>query len=415
MTYTRSGSVADVLTALRTGTALLRHNSDYIVTAGTYEDDGTTVKTSAITVSPETYLTAKTVYDEEVAHGIFIKSRKQQLVQSKAYLKALVQRYQIQSPITSRGSTISVQMLTPTEVSNYRSRGFKVTSVSDEVRLSKGVTSGGLKRIPTLTLHRKRTWGGLPRTHEIKYGIGQSIVKRSAVKVSAQRRLFQEPKAYFEEIYYRPATGKHIDVSPRTAEKLRSRGIVLVLDPSGKTVAQQRRESSQTGYRSPSETSRHTRTESYSSSDSITSVDPIKMQGSAELITLIQKLTAELQNQKGWITEINRRLSSQVVDLGESTTHRSTEIQNLNSWSQENIRRIDETLINLGNASTDASKAVQAVAAQQTVKQVQQKIQSAGGGITGGITSFFTQPSNYILIIIVVVMLFMLKSKAKVI
>ena len=65
----------------------------------------------------------------------------------------------------------------------------------------------------------------------------------------------------------------------------------------------------------------------------------------------IQSLTVELKNLKAWLSEVNGRLSSQVVDLGQSTTDRDRQIQQLADWSATEQQRVSGQLVNLGQCS----------------------------------------------------------------
>ena len=132
-----------------------------------------------------------------------------------------------------------------------------------------------------------------------------------------------------------------------------------------------------------------------------------------------ESLVAELKELRTWLHEVNTRTSQQLIELGKSTTDRSNEIQGLNqnindfkAYYEEDKALIHETLAALGRATdkTDLAKAIKD--AQDAIAKIQADLASTGNGkgILGGITDFFTTPSNLILIVIVVMMVVMIRK-----
>lgn len=308
-------------------------------------------------------------------------------------------RYMIKSPPSGRAgiTTESIRDISLNEAARLRSRGYTLTSVPMTQRTQSAVTSRPTKG--SVLMFQKRKMGIIPRTYTLTFGRGRSIIHRVLTKTSSSRRLFQEP-------YYRPATKQTIDVSPSTAAKLRSRGIELISTP-GERATGRGGASPPTSYSPGSYNPRGghiTPTTTISPSASQT-------QNSNALTGAVQQLTQELQNQKDWITSINKRLSDQMIDMGSSTTDRSNEIQKLKLWVEENNARVSKQLVDLGNATTDASKAIAIKQAEQTVKQVDDSIKKGAGGVLGNITGIFSNPSTIILITIIVVVVIIIKLK----
>lgn len=321
------------------------------------------------------------------------------VVPPKTYRVQLT-RYKIRSPRYGRAGTISesIREISSTEAANLRSRGYTLLSVPSTVGLHEAVISRPTRG--SVLMFQKRKMGIIPRTYTLKFGTGRSITHRVLTKVSSSRRLFQEP-------YYRPSTKQIIDVSRATAEKLRQRGIELISAP-GRSATGRGGATPPTSYSPGSYNPRttHTITPTTTISPSVPEI-----QTSNALTGAIHTLTQELQNQKDWITSINKRLSDQMIDMGSSTTDRSNEIQKLKLWVEENNARVSKQLVDLGNATTDASKAIAIKQAEQTVKQVDDSIKKGAGGVLGNITGIFSNPSTIILITIIVVVVIIIKLK----
>lgn len=320
-------------------------------------------------------------------------------------------RYKITSPSNGGFKTESIRELTIREAESLIARGYTVQQVSENIGLRSAIQIR--PQIPYRKLFKRVKWRKINPRSQIRKISGPAIVKRNKTKVSSALRLFQETVDSYQfseslESYWHVERSRYVRLRPSSAAALRRRsGWTLIRrNPpveTGISGARNDRSSSSSGSSTPS---------SYT-----TSQNPSTTQYSTSQDAYIQELRQELQNQKDWIERINSRLSQQMTDmgnaatsLGESTTQRSQEIQRMDQWSQDNIRRIDETLVQLGNAVSDVAKSVSIKKAEDTVNQVGKNISSGGNDVLGGIGSFFTNPSNIILIVIVVVLLVMIKK-----
>lgn len=351
--------------------------------------------------NPDQVRQVRARYDSEISKINVENSR-------KTYLSP-IGRYSVTSPAFGGTQTNSVRDLTKREVETLTARGYSIVPVPPGTSLRPPVNLT-TKRYGYV-VHQKRTFAGLPRTYDLNVQRGQTIVKRKATKTRAQRRLTQEPTTqYHKEFKY---TGGSMFSEPVKWYIVHGQRMPLTqaaVDYYERIGVRVQRVS---GGRSPG--SSPSRTPTRSSSTTSTPVGTATT--SAQKDQTIQELTSELRNLKNWIQEVNTRLSDQTIQLGESTTARSQEIQKNSEWTKQQIDRINEQLVALGNAVTDAAKASASIKAENTLKQVENQVkrkleEGAEGakGLTSGITSFFTQPSNIILIVIVVMMLVLLKK-----
>lgn len=279
---------------------------------------------------------------------------------------------------------------------------------------------------PRLTGVKKTPWVVIPKKFTIIRGTGASIIHRSTSRVSSQSRLFQEN--FYQPIsgrgmYYHVQNRRNMELTDSTFRTLSRRpGFTLIRRYDGQRATSRGNASvpgvsTQQPPSSSQSSSRGSRVTRYGSSDDITgggipgrpqtsttSSDTIEQQ---RLRTEIQKMTAELQNLKTWIETMNDRLSTQVVELGESTTSRSDEIRALDAWTQENMTRIDSSLTDLGTASTEVSQAV----AIKDAEEVISKVKTGGMNIGGGVLDFVKSPTTIILLVLGIVAFFMVKSK----
>jgi len=302
-------------------------------------------------------------------------------------------RYQIQSPLQFGNYTLSVRELSGEQVSNLKRRGFQIKRVASNVALSKPITISKDVLIPTSFEKRQRVGIGEKRITRRVQTEPRSVILKSSY---SPRNLFMEtqfaePKSGLQE-YRDLDRNRIIRVTPETAARLISRN------------GWRLQKVSTSGGRTPGQTTR--------SDERGEQME--QHEDSQKLNADTQNLQVELRNLKAWLSEVNERTSRQLTDLGVSTTQRSQKdieiekrLEEQKKWIESINKRVSEQLVALGEAVSNVSKAV----AIKDAEKVVEDIKKGPSGIMGGITSFFSTPSNYILIVIVVVMLLMLRSK----
>ena len=90
--------------------------------------------------------------------------------------------------------------------------------------------------------------------------------------------------------------------------------------------------------------------------------------------------------------ELNSRASVQLTNLGVSTQDRTNEINALRSTVNEVNERVSSQLVELGNTANELSAAIKAQNIQREIDNAANelnKIGTGGGDILGGITGFF--------------------------
>ena len=279
-------------------------------------------------------------------------------------------RAKIISPVIDGYYTESVQNISLKKASELKSRGYTISRVPDSTDLFPPIKiPSNIKNIYSVGKRSPRVNFSTLQWNAIKKKNIPSIVSKSSFN----------PRRIFAESYKYRVRWKNGE--PR----------ILVLDQHAVDY-----------YRGVGVTVTRIGTNSYSSSQS-EKINRDNLQRQK-----IQSLETELKNQKAWIESINKRTSSQLVNLGNSTVDRSGEIDHnrkrldeFEKWLNEMNTKISQQLVDLGKATSDVSKAVEIKKSEELVRNVAEGSKQFGGSVTEGITSFFTNPSNIILLMII--------------
>lgn len=324
-----------------------------------------------------------------------------------------IPRYKITSPTTRGSYTQSIRELSSNQVASYKSRGYKVDQVSSGMALSSAINiSSTVHEQRYRFRHARRGIGGREITRVKLTTLRDNILKSHYSPRSLFAEDFNEPRLFNASrrgsigttgttqasklrIYFSRKKNKYYKLKPTTAQILIRRGWDLKLDSSLSEI--------------PSSKPKLVNTLKLVNTKNIT--DQTKTQA---VNADVQLMKAELRNLKAWIEEINQRTSRQLISLGEATTDRSEEtqrnqkaLQETSKWIESINERVSRQLVDLGEAVTTQSKIIQL----QKAERIVQDVQKGGGGIFGGITSFFTQPSTIVIIVIAVILMIVIKFK----
>ena len=346
----------------------------------------------------------KRVYGQQIADFFYNHGKKD----TGGISLSATPRYKVVSPVSNGYYTESVRELNERQIADMKSRGFQVEQVSSSFALQNAVSipatrrSIGVHSTPSISRRARRGFTDHKYYNRSVRQIESSVIPKSSFNprnIFAEN-LFSEDKYSFKVQQINPQTKRVVNTLTFTRVPqatynfwVRQDGVRVY----GLTI---RRSS----VRSPGYSNRPTSIANF--------VDYQSQQKDQSNNAEIQRLNQELRNQKAWIESINQRTSEQLEALGESTSQRSQENIETRQQLEEQKKifeklnaRVSQQLIDLGNAVTDIQKSIEITKAKKTVDQVQK----SANGILGGIQSFFSTPSNYILIIIVVMMMVMMK------
>ena len=302
-------------------------------------------------------------------------------------------RYRIVSPVENGYYTDTVRSATPREVSRLRTRGYRVDQVSSNTPIT-----------PTI---RVREGHSVQRevSRKPRMGLGTRMAdmqRRKGLSLYSFRpKSRHNPRSSFAEkmIYYSSLRKKYYNLTPQTAATLNSRnnwGLTKV-SVTIQQVLQQ-----------PGKLKRVNAGEPIIINDDRGNPNTVTTPRYDD--TAVRNRIAQLERE---LRELNSRASVQLTNLGVSTQDRTNEINALRSTVNEVNERVSSQLVELGNTANELSAAIKAQNIQREIDNAANelnKIGTGGGDILGGITGFFGNPSNLMLIVLLIIGIVILKK-----